>query len=49
MTLAAGSSDTSDLESKLGRVPEDGGCSFGSVSTYFVECYGFYPSCVIAE
>jgi len=48
MTLAAGSSDTTDLESKLGHVPEDGGGSFGSVSPYFVERYCFNPSCVIA-
>lgn len=48
MALAAGSSDTSDLERKLGYVPEDGGGSFGSVSRYLVERYGFNASCVIA-
>lgn len=48
MSLAAGSSDTSDLERKLGHVPEDGGGSFGSVSSYFVERYGFEATCVVA-
>jgi len=48
MSLAAGSSDTGDLENKLGGVPEDGGGSFGTISTYFVERYGFDPECSIA-
>ena len=45
LALAAGSSD---LESKLGQVPEDGGTSFGSISPYFVRRYGFDQSCVVA-
>ena len=44
LALAGGSSD---LESKLGQVPEDGGSSFGSISPYFVRRYGF-KSCMIA-
>ena len=48
MSLAAGSSDTSDLERKLGNIPQDGGGSFGNVSSYFVERYGFNPRCIIA-
>ena len=48
MALAAGSSDTSDLEGKLGHVSEDGGGSLGNVSQYFVQRYGFSPSCTIA-
>jgi len=48
MSLAAGSSDTRDLKGKLGRVPEDGGGSLGTISAYFVERYGFDPSCSIA-
>ena len=45
MTLAAGSSD---LESKLGPVMEDGGSSIGHINQYFVHRYGFDPSCKIA-
>ena len=45
MALAAGSSD---LESKLGHVREDGGGSLGNVSQYFVQRYGFISSCMIA-
>ncbi|CAF9943341.1 MAG: hypothetical protein ALECFALPRED_011080 [Alectoria fallacina] len=48
MTLAAGSSDTSDLESKLGHAAADGGGSLGDISQYFVLRYGFNPSCTIA-
>ena len=49
MALAAGSSDTRELESKLGgHVAEDGGGSLGNVSQYFVQRYGFSPSCTIA-
>ncbi|KAL6715699.1 hypothetical protein ACLMJK_006660 [Lecanora helva] len=48
MALAAGSSDASDLRSKLGDVPEDGGCSFGNISPYFIHRYGFNPNCSIA-
>lgn len=45
MALAAGSSD---LESKLGQVSQDGGGSFGEISQYYVQRYGFNPSCAIA-
>lgn len=48
MSLAAGSSDTTDLKNKLGAVPKDGGGSLGTISTYFVKRYGFDPSCSIA-
>lgn len=44
MALAAG---PSDLESKLGHVPVDGGGFYGSVSQYFVQRYGFNLSCKI--
>ena len=47
MALAAGTSDTSDLRRKLGDVPEDGGGSFGTVSAYFVQRFGFDASCKI--
>ena len=36
MALAAGSPITSDLESKLGHVTEDGGINLGKISPYFV-------------
>ena len=48
MALAAGSSKTGDLESKLGHVPEDGGGTFGGISQYFIQRFGFHPSCTIA-
>lgn len=48
MALGAGSSDTSYLESKLGNVRKDGGGSFGNVSQYSIQCYGFNQSCTIA-
>ena len=48
MALAAGSSITSDLESKLGHVTEDGGASLGKISQYFVRRYGFSASCNVA-
>lgn len=48
LELTAGSSDTADLRSKLGHVPEDGGGSFGTVANYFVERYGFNAECRIA-
>ncbi|KAH7405716.1 xylulose kinase [Phaeosphaeria sp. MPI-PUGE-AT-0046c] len=45
LTLAAGgSSGLSDLKSKLGDVPEDGGASFGTISPYFSKRYGFPSS-----
>lgn len=47
LALAAGTSDTSDLRSKLGEIPEDGGGSFGQVSPYFVQRFGFNSSCKI--
>ncbi|KAL8681760.1 MAG: hypothetical protein Q9186_002148 [Xanthomendoza sp. 1 TL-2023] len=48
LSLTAGSSDTSDLRHKLGAVPEDGGAFLGNISPYFVQRYGFSPSCAIA-
>ena len=47
MRLAAGSSDTEDLERKLGEVPEDGGTSFGHISPYFIHRYMFSSHCNI--
>lgn len=44
LALAAGSDGIEDLRSKLGDVPEDGGVSFGTVSPYFVNRYGFPSS-----
>ena len=44
MALAAGSSD---LESKLGPIPQDGGGCLGHISQYFVRRYGFDSSCEI--
>ena len=41
MALAA---ESSDLESKLGPVPEDGGDCLGHISQYFVRRYGFDSS-----
>lgn len=48
LALTAGSEDTADLRNKLGHVPEDGGGSFGCISKYFVQRYGFNSSCMIA-
>lgn len=49
LSLAAGSSDTSNLKSKLGaNVPKDGGAFLGNISLYFVKRYGFDRSCAIA-
>lgn len=47
LKLAAGSEDVKDLKQKLGSVPEDGGGSFGTISPYFVERFGFTPDCAI--
>ena len=47
LALAAGTSDTSDLRNKLGDIPEDGEGSFGAVSPYFVQRFGFNRSCKI--
>ena len=48
MSLISGPEKTSDLKEKLGDVPEDGGGSFGVISDYFVQRYGFNASCSIA-
>ena len=45
--LAAGKDGVEDLKRKLGPVPEDGGCHFGQVSKYYVQRYGFDPSCTV--
>lgn len=47
LALTAGNEITEDLKAKLGHVPEDGGASFGSISKYFVERYGFPSDCQI--
>jgi len=41
---AGGSSGLEDLRAKLGEVPEDGGASFGTISPYFRNRYGFPSS-----
>ena len=47
MSLAS-NGNPGDLAEKLGPVHEDGGASMGNISKYFVERYGFHPSCSIA-
>ncbi|KXT12733.1 hypothetical protein AC579_8897 [Pseudocercospora musae] len=48
LALAAGRSDhVPDLKRKLGEVPESGGDSFGSISTYYVSRYGFPSECQV--
>lgn len=44
LALAGGSSGAEDLRKKLGDVPEDGGASFGTISPYFINRYGFPSS-----
>lgn len=44
LALAGGSSGVDDLRKKLGDVPEDGGASFGTISSYFSTRYGFPSS-----
>ena len=41
LALAGGTNGAADLRSKLGPVPEDGGASFGTISSYFSNRYGF--------
>jgi len=45
--LAAGDEGIEDLETKLGPVFEDGGKTFGNVSKYYVERYGFHQDCQV--
>jgi xylulokinase len=47
LALAGGDDGVEDLRAKLGHVPEDGGASFGSISSYFVNRYNFPASCAI--
>lgn len=47
LTLAAGDEGAEDLRKKLGEPRLDGGGSLGSISSYFVQRYGFSPSCCI--
>ena len=48
VSLAAGGpSGAADLAKKLGPVEEDGGINLGNVSSYFIQRYGFTPSCSI--
>ncbi|KAF3000735.1 hypothetical protein E8E13_003825 [Curvularia kusanoi] len=44
LALAGGPNGIDDLRSKLGSVPEDGGASFGTISSYFTQRYGFPSS-----
>jgi len=44
---AGGASFVPALRKKLGRVPEDGGASFGFISPYFSQRYGFSSSCSV--
>lgn len=47
--LAAGGPEhVDDLKRKLGHVSEDGGGQLGTISSYFVNRYGFNPGCEIA-
>lgn len=48
LELASGTHGKADLKKKLGEVREDGGGSLGSISSYFVERYGFSKDCHIA-
>ena len=47
MALTCGDEKLSDLKCKLGHVPEDGGCSIGRISPYFVQRFDFDPACSI--
>ena len=42
-----GASGVDALKAKLGSVPEDGGIHLGHVSPYYVDHYGFDPSCTV--
>lgn len=50
LSLTATSSGIGELKRKLGAadIPEDGGAFLGNISPYFVDRYGFNPSCAIA-
>ncbi|KAF2087671.1 pentulose and hexulose kinase [Saccharata proteae CBS 121410] len=45
--VAGGKEHVAELRHKLGPVPEDGGGSLGSISSYFVEQYGFSKNCAV--
>ncbi|OSS46141.1 hypothetical protein B5807_08279 [Epicoccum nigrum] len=47
VALAGGANGAADLLNKLGPVPEDGGASFGTISSYFSQRYGFPSSAQI--
>ncbi|MCJ1309211.1 hypothetical protein MMC25_002868 [Agyrium rufum] len=47
IALTSGPENTADLLGKLGKVPEDGGANLGTISSYFVQRYGFHKSCTI--
>ncbi|EME50171.1 hypothetical protein DOTSEDRAFT_144829 [Dothistroma septosporum NZE10] len=48
LALTAGSKEgVAELKQKLGKVPEDGGEAFGTVSKYFTGRYGFPSDCAI--
>lgn len=48
LKLAAGADGVESLKQRLGTVREDGGGSMGSISSYFVQRYGFPSDCGIA-
>lgn len=48
LELAAGKGGVEALKKKLGPIYESGGDSFGNVSRYYVERYGFSSDCGIA-
>ena len=48
LELAAGGKEhVAELKQKLGDVPEDGGGTFGDISNYFVQRYGFPADCQV--
>jgi xylulokinase len=48
LALCAGSKDAvAELKQKLGHVDEDGGISFGAISPYFTQKYGFSKECQV--
>jgi xylulokinase len=48
LALCAGGTDSAaDLQKKLGHVDQDGGVSFGRISRYFTQKYGFGNDCQV--
>ncbi|KAI0887449.1 actin-like ATPase domain-containing protein [Annulohypoxylon maeteangense] len=48
LELTATKEGVPELRKKLGDVPIDGGGSLGGISAYFVQRYGFSPTCQVA-